>query len=208
MVQQLGARLSRVDVAFDDYDGEALNVHAMREAAMAGEFAEGGRPPRHRFLSDEGHDTGCTLYVGGKGHKELCVYEKGKQLGMKESRWTRAEVRLYGKHVELSVEILTNPLAYLLGSYSVLQRVLKGVCSRLRTIKRAVEATGTAWVRWMSRQVGPSIHLLQQAFGSEWAAFAEQHVAREGSPGRFRGIAKGNALSELLRSELSCPSSV
>jgi DNA relaxase NicK len=67
-----------------------------------------------RFISDEGHGTGCTLYVGGKGHKELCIYEKGKQQGMPESPWVRMEVRLYGKHVEgraVPVDALRDPVA-------------------------------------------------------------------------------------------------
>src|SRR5690606_10420868 len=50
-VARLSGKLSRVDVAFDDYDGKHLDVHDMRERAIAGEFGEGGRPPKHRFLS-------------------------------------------------------------------------------------------------------------------------------------------------------------
>lgn len=204
-VTKLRGKLSRVDVAFDDYEGSCLDVHAMRERANAGDFAMGGRPPAHRFLSDEGHGSGSTLYVGSKGHKELCIYEKGKQLGIKESPWTRAEVRMYGKHVELPVDVLVNPLPYLLGAYSVLQEVITGVCTRLKTIAKTVEASGEAMLRYLHRQVGPSLNLLREVFGSGWAEFAEERVAREGHPGRFRGIAKGDRLVELLRKEL-CPS--
>lgn len=204
-IERLQGRLSRVDVAFDDLEGECLDVHAMRERAHLGEFAEGGRPPHHRFLSDEGHGTGSTLYVGSKGHKELCVYEKGKQLGVTESKWVRAEVRLYGKHAALPLEVLTSPLSYLLGAYSVLQTIISGVCTRIKTTAKAVATTGEAWVRYMHRQVGPSLNLLREVFGSGWQEFAEHRIAREGHPGRFRGIAKGDRLIEIMRKEL-CPS--
>lgn len=200
--EMLRARISRVDVAHDDYEGRRLDVHALRERAVAGDFAEGGCPPRHRFLSDEGHGTGCTLYVGGKGHKELCVYEKGKQLGLKSSRWVRAEVRLYGKHVVVPLDVLTNPGAYLRGSYSVLRELIQGVCTRLRTIRKQVEVSAEAAVEWLNRQAGPMLNVLRGAFGHSWSDFCEARVLRDGHPGRFRGIAQGDALHQFVREEL------
>lgn len=200
--RRVSARISRVDCAHDDYEGERLDVHALRERAAQGDFCEGGCPPRHRFLSDEGHGTGSTLYVGGKGHKELCVYEKGKQMGLKASRWVRAEVRLYGKHVEVPLDVLSNPAAYLRGSYSVMRELVAGVCTRLRTIRKQVEVSAEAAVEWAHRQVGPWLNVLRGAFGHSWADFCEARILREGHPGRFRGIAKGDALHTFVREEL------
>ena len=205
-MRELRGRLSRVDVAFDDYEGKTVNVHDMRERACKGDFAQGGRPPAHRFLSDEGHGTGSTLYVGGKGHKELCIYEKGKQLGLETSPWTRCEVRLYGKHVELPFDVLTRPLDYLRGAYDVLQEVITGWCERLKTVRKAAEVSGEAMVQWAHKQCGAAIGLLIRTFGSKWPEFVETRIARESDPGRFRGIAQGPRLAELLRGELQCPS--
>ena len=198
----LSAKISRVDVAHDDYDGERLDVHALRERAANGDFASGGCPPRHRFISDEGHGTGCTLYVGGKGHKELCVYEKGKQMGLPSSPWVRAEVRLYGKHVEVPHDVLLNPSAYLRGSYDVLAQLITGVCTRLKTIRKQVEVSAEAAVAWLHRQAGPMLNVLREAFGHSWADFCEARVLRDGHPGRFRGIAKGEPLHRYVREEL------
>jgi phage replication initiation protein len=203
----LGARISRVDVAYDDYDGELLNVHAMRQRALDGEFAQGGRPPSSRFHSDEGSGRGCTLYIGGKGHKELCIYEKGKQQGMPESQWTRVEARLYGKHAEVPLDVLLRPLEYLRGSYDVLQQILIGVCQRLETLKRTAQANGEAMVRWARRQMGTCLFVLREAFGDSWADFAESRIVREGRPARFRGKLSGDELSILLREQL-CQSSM
>jgi Putative phage replication protein RstA len=200
--EALRARISRVDVAHDDYEGKRLDVHKLRERAIAGDFCEGGHPPRHRFLSDEGHGTGCTLYVGGKGHKELCVYEKGKQLGLPSSPWVRAEVRLYGKHMHLPFDILTNPVAYLRGAYGVLRDLIEGACTRLRTIRKQVEVSTEAAVTWLRRQAGPLLFCLREAFGASFADVLEARVVRDGHPGRFRGVAKGEPLFRMMREEL------
>lgn len=205
-LERLGARITRCDVAWDDYTGGHLCVHDLRQAARAKEFMQGGTPPKWRFIDDEGSGSGCTLYVGSKGHKELCVYEKGKQLGMKDSPWVRAEVRLYGKHGVVPLGVLNDPMTFLRGAYDVLGAVLLDVapdaCARIKTTKRTVEATGEALVEYLQRQVGPSLNLLFEAFGGSWSEFMQHRILRDGSPGRFRGIAKGEQLAALLREEL------
>lgn len=205
-LQDLGARITRCDLAFDDYDGSILDVHDMRERASRKEFMQGGTPPKWRFLDDGGNDTGCTLYVGSKGHKEFCCYEKGKQLKHVGSRWVRAEVRLYAKHAEISLDVLVDPLAFLRGAYDVLELLLADVardlCTRIKTTRAAVECSGEALVRYMRRQIGPSLNLLFEAFGGSAEDFIRSRIVREGSPGRFRGIAKGERLQQLLREEL------
>lgn len=133
------------------------------------------------------------------------MYEKGKAEGLPSSRWVRAEVRLYGKHMEIPLDVLLNPGAYLRGSYSALQDLIKGVCTRLRTIRKHVEVSAEAMVLWMERQVGPALSVLRGAFGDSWSDFCEARIVRDGHPGRFRGIAKGDALHRYVREEL-CPS--
>lgn len=209
-LEHLGAKISRVDLAHDDYEGKRLNVRELRERARNREFMQGGTPPRWRFLDDEGAPgDGCTLYVGSKGHKELCIYEKGKQLGHKSSPWVRAEVRLYGKHAPVPLDTLTDPLAFLRGAYDVLAEVLLGVvhedCTRIKTTRAAVEATAEGMVAWLERQAGPSLGVLLEAFGGSFADFLQHRVVRSGTPGRFRGKAKGESLFQLLREELCRP---
>ena len=207
-VARLGGRITHCDLAYDDYDGQLLNVHAMRERARAGEFAENGRPPKFHFLDDEGHGTGSTLYVGSRGHKQFCCYEKGKQLGLPASPWVRAEVRLYAKHLDgrsLPVEVLTAPLRYLRGAYAVLRCLPSGVCSRLKTVKATAAATGEAMFTWLRTQCGKALHLVGQLAGGDPFALSElvaDRIARPGTPGRFRNIEKGDALIAMLRSEL------
>jgi phage replication initiation protein len=128
--------------------------------------------------------------------------KRGKAEGMPSSRWVRAEVRLFGKHMEIPPDVLLNPGAYLRGAYSALQNLITGVCTRLRTIRKQVEVSAEAMVLWLERQVGPAIGVLHGAFGDSFSDFLLARVVRDGHPGRFRGIAKGDALHRYVREEL------
>lgn len=203
-IERLRGRITRCDVAHDDYDGERINVHAMRSLAKLGEFAEGGRPPKHRFIDDDGHNTGCTLYVGAKGHKELCIYEKGKQQGLPESPWVRVEARFYAKHLEdraVPIAVLRDPVAFLRGAYSVLQGFISGACERMRTEKKKAEASAAALVKWMRVQCGRAVGTVIRAFGGDMVATVEAltSVARDGLPGRFRGVMSADLAEQELR---------
>lgn len=209
---RLGAKISRVDLAHDDYEGKRFNVHAFRERARNNDFMQGGSPPKWSWIDEGNSGTGNTLYVGKKGHKQLCVYEKGKQLGLSSSPWVRAEVRLYGKHCVIPLDTLTDPLAFLRGAYDVLEEVLTDVvhdeCTRIKTTRASVEASGEAAVAWAHRQVGPFLNLMVEAFGGSWPDFVLDRIVRPGTPGRFRGIAKGETLARLIYEELAtCPAS-
>lgn len=204
-LEKLGARITRCDVAWDDYSGDVLNVRALRELAANDAFKQGGCPPKWRFV-EASKGQGETLYIGSKGHKELCIYEKGKQMGLPSSDWVRAEVRLYGKHADVPLDVLNDPMAFLRGAYDVLAELLLDIapdaCTRIKTTRKAAEASGEALIEYLRRQVGPSLNVLLEAFGGSWADFMQHRVVREGSPGRFRGIAKGERLAQLLREEL------
>jgi phage replication initiation protein len=67
----VGARMSRCDIAYDDYDGvlgtvrehEALVRQNLSDTGGCMLFASGGTPPKTRFMDDHGNGDGCTLYV-------------------------------------------------------------------------------------------------------------------------------------------------
>lgn len=216
-VEACGGRISRCDVAWDDYDGDLGTVRQLE--AQAREtlteqggcmlFANGGTPPKTKFLDDHGGGSGCTLYVGSKGHKQLCVYEKGKQLGVTESPWVRYEARLYGKHCEVPTDILTEPMKYLRGSYGymelLLAKVRAGTAAVIEYTKRAVDASATALERWLRRQGGKALGLLLEVLGDGFSDYIKERVAREGMPTRFNGKGKASEIIQQLRAEL-CPS--
>lgn len=216
-VEACGGRISRCDVAYDDYDGELGSVRELEAKARETLtetggcllFANGGTPPKTKFLDDHGGGSGCTLYVGKKGHKQLCVYEKGKQLGVFDSPWVRYEARLYGKHCEVPTDILTSPMKYLRGSYGYLQLLLAklgdGAACAIEYTKRAVEASATALERWLRRQGGKALGLLLEVLGDGFSDYIKDRVAREGMPTRFNRKGKASEIIQQLRAEL-CPS--
>lgn len=218
-LQCLRARISRCDVAVDDFDGVSMDLRQVAEQAAAGLFKGDGRPPKTRFLDDHGNGTGCTLYVGKKGHKELCIYEKGKQLKDESSPWIRIEQRFYGKHVGedvagagrrgLPLEMLTQPLRYFRGAHVFLaalaERVgLRDAAQKLTVVKAKVEATATAMVKWFREQCGPSLNLILQSLGDDAGEFLRKHLTRESLPSRFKGLGAADQLHQLMRQQL-CP---
>jgi len=216
----LCARVTRCDVALDDFEGKLFDVRKLAQMAREGAFQGAGRPPKSRFLDDHGNATGCTLYVGKKGHKELCVYEKGKQLKDETSAWVRAEQRFYGKHYSesgtsedgsvsagLPYDILTAPLRYLRGAHELLYTMTRSIrldelVDKLHVVKAKVEATANAAVKWLREQCGPTLNLLFQALGDDAPAFLKASVTRDVLPSRFKALGAAHQLSDLVRLQL------
>jgi phage replication initiation protein len=118
-VSDLMAKLTRVDVAHDDLDG-VFTVKKYQELYELGCFKNehGGRNPIAKLHDDLGSNEGNTLQIGKKKNgKEVCIYEKGKQLGDKLSPWVRVEGRLTNEDRIVPYDILLTPGDYLAGMY-------------------------------------------------------------------------------------------
>jgi phage replication initiation protein len=134
----LHARITRWDGAVDDYNG----VHSVDEAVQlyrAGAFNAGGRAPScavaGNWISED--QSGRTLYVGKRRNgKLLRVYEKGKQLGLGSSPWTRWEVELHNVDRVIPWEVIANPAPHIAGAYPALSWV-STLASRIPTLQRS-----------------------------------------------------------------------
>lgn len=119
MAQDETAKISRCDIALDCMDGEYAIEKAV-EDYKAGHYNAGGRMPTHRTDGDwldEAAPLGRTLYIGkGKNGRMIRVYEKGKQLGDKQSPWTRIEIQLRAIDRDIPVEIVSAPDSYFAGA--------------------------------------------------------------------------------------------
>lgn len=197
----IGARISRLDIAIDDLTGETFNLQTFRDLHTAGEFMNNGRPPSASYVDDLGSNKGCSLYIGQKGHKQLNVYEKGKQLGDPDSQHTRAELRLYAKRLELPTDALRNPAKYYAGAYPALAAFVVGEAERLLVKEIMVNASAKAMVRFLRTQAGTALHLVMDALGDDALEYLMQHVVRPGRPGRFKRTT--GDLAALVRSQLS-----
>jgi len=112
-----GCKITRIDLAHDDLQCKNT-IHDYKKMALRGDFAIKGVAPSTRFIDDMGSDLGCTLYVGRKKNgNEACIYEKGKQLGDKLSKWLRFEGRITAVDRVVPFEAMTQPADYLAALY-------------------------------------------------------------------------------------------
>lgn len=122
-----GGRLTRVDLAVDDFSG-GHSVDRAVQAYRAGMFSRGGRPPSASVAGDwlNTSGRGRTFYVGNAAHgKVVRVYEKGRQLGEGAPReWVRHEVQFGNRDRELPLDMLLRPARYFAGAAPYLATLL------------------------------------------------------------------------------------
>jgi len=156
------ARLTRVDVAFDDFDGE-YSVDDVVESYEKGEFHIRGKAPSCECAGQwvGPNITGRTFYVGSrKSSKYLRAYEKGKQLGDPASKWVRHEIELkWEKTKPIPFDVLTDPLGYLAGSYPA-YNWLSGRRKTIRSSTSKAKITLYKAVQEMKRIGGKLINVL------------------------------------------------
>ncbi|WP_127166192.1 replication initiation factor domain-containing protein [Xanthomonas euvesicatoria] len=192
IAQDLGAHLTRIDIAIDDHMGKWFDVEHFRDAYHEGGFTMNGRPPHAKHISDEGTDKGCSFYVGQKGHKELCIYEKGKQLGDPESEWTRCEVRLYAKRMILPLSAMVDPGKHFASAYTILADLVLGELERLELKERIVNPSVKAMIEFIDTQAGTALRVLWNALNSRSPEYAvsvlQRYLSHDGVPGRFKNL--------------------
>lgn len=182
-----GVRITRVDLAHDDFTGEVVNVSQARAWFQQGQFTTGGRAPTARLLDDLGSDRGKTLYVGQRQHGKLCrVYEKGKQLGDKQSPWCRVEVEFRGKSRVIPYDVLVRAGDYLAGAYPCLAYLSKRQ-DKVRTLKKSAEIGYARMVECLRTQYGPALNAMLRVEGGDPFAVLEQAV-RPGVPKRLANL--------------------
>ncbi|MCA7024790.1 MULTISPECIES: replication initiation factor domain-containing protein [Stenotrophomonas] len=202
VAQDLDAHLTRLDIAIDDLTGETFDIHRFHDLYLNGEFTMNGRPPEGRWVDDMGSDKGCSLYIGQKGHKQLNVYEKGKQLGDPESGHTRCELRLYAKRLDLPLDALSNPGKYFGAAYPMLAEFVIGECERIDLKRQMVNASAKAMLRFLYNQAGTALQLVLESLGEEnGVALIKQYIARQGRPGRYKSFV--GDLHGFVRTQLS-----
>jgi len=152
-------KITRVDLAHDDLDG-ALNVDYFLAQYKAGNFHVKGTAPGSRYIDDLGNNTGCTLYVGNKDNgKEACIYEKGKQMRDKDSKWLRVEGRLTSVDRIIPFDTLTSPEMYLAGLYPPF-RYLCVFHERIEVIKKHAKLAMEQMIGYASVAYGKLVNVM------------------------------------------------
>lgn len=168
-LSSINARLTRVDVAFDDLKGS----HDLREVVAmhaAGKFTTNGRPPS---MQKQGWNDGSgrTIYIGkDRSHQQLCVYEKGREQGARDgdeaSSWVRWEARFGAAYRVIPLDILMRPAAYMRGQYPALYFV-RAIAERAGEYLAKASANFASARRHARQQCGRFLHALRETFGEQ-----------------------------------------
>lgn len=154
------ATITRVDVAYDDFLG-AFPIGLASKLHRQGKFTTNGRPPA---ICRQGWNDGSgqTVYIGkNTGNQQLCVYEKGRQLGDPSSPWVRWEARFGSKYRVIPLEILTQPAAFVRGHYPCLSWFGEHA-NRMETHVKRAKAQLVRALHWMRHQYGATLNLIRQ----------------------------------------------
>lgn len=179
-----GARVTRIDLAHDDFSGQTVNIAQARAWFDQGLFTTGGRAPTARLVDDLGSGKGKTLYVGQRQNGKLCrVYEKGKQLGDPESLWCRVEVEFRAKSRVIPYDTLVRAGDYLAGAYPCLAYLSEGQ-DKVRTLRKAAEIGYARMIDCLRTQYGPALNVMLRVEGGDPFAVLEQAM-RPGTPKRL-----------------------
>ena len=166
------ARITRVDIAADDFLGQ-WPVQWAIDRYNEGGFDRRGQRPKARLIDDMGNRTGKTFYVGSrKSEQQLRVYEKGREQGNMESEWVRYEGEFHASvRRELPLDMLVDPSPYLVGAYPLLD-FIGGIGERLRIATEKLLANCTRGIMNFRRQYGPLINAMLHASGGDEATLS------------------------------------
>lgn len=159
-------KITRIDLAHDDIKGEYLNIYELDKLESAGGFHCGGARSsvRHdgNWKYKDPNNQGLTLYVGNRtSGKMMRAYEKGKQLGESNSKWTRVEVEYKSADRNIPFDVLLNPSAYFMGAYPCFETLFQFETSeKIKTKRKTVELT-----------LDHSFEVIKKQFGKYFAYF-------------------------------------
>lgn len=173
-------RITRIDLAHDDFTGEKFNAEKCYEFFEAGWFQNGQIVPnielRGNWLSPNG--KGRTINIGSRSNGLLFRgYEKGKQLGDVESPWFRCEVEFGHKDRILPSDMLRFPSSYFTASFPAFSD-MDSTPERIAVTRKTVEASYERTKRWLKKQAGSALNVMLQIEGS--ATTVLDMVSREG----------------------------
>jgi DNA relaxase NicK len=165
------ARLSRVDLAHDDFNG-TRTVDAVRDAYLAGQFRNRGQNPSSSAVGPWDDPTqwskGRTYYIGKRENgKMLRAYEKGRQLGREDSPWVRFEVEFRRqKDKPLSTNLLRQMTQYFAGAYEWLQWIASVVPAKLDRVREEIKISYESLVGYARTAYGKLINVMDTVCAS------------------------------------------
>lgn len=200
-----GLRITRVDLALDDYSGSVISYLRAVEAAELGHFHPArGMAPKWMAIQagefiPEVHNamakrfgmiasSGCSFYIGSRANGKCGrIYEKGKQMESAEyPDWVRAEGELHSKDRVIPLDVLIDPDPYFAGMYPQfakwLDEVVKEVTEpvRITTFKNKFKTCRDNAVTNMSRMAGRLVNYLKNVEGLASDSIVRQLIGHLG----------------------------
>ncbi|MDR7135721.1 DNA relaxase NicK [Lysobacter niastensis] len=165
----VAGRLSRVDIAFDDFAGTYNLAHAVK-LWQSGKFDARGQTPDLESVNHAKGLKGDTIYIGSRAsEKFLRVYEKGKEQGDESSVWVRWEAQFKASsRRELDLDMLTAPAEFMRGAYRALSFISETL-RRLDLTKEQAAANIHGALKHLRRQYGKTLNFLKQTFPDDEA---------------------------------------
>lgn len=173
LASQPNARLTRLDLAFDDYWGIASIQKVDRDYSRGLFDPISGKRPKKQNLGDK--KQGRSRYIGGKtAYKKIVVYEKAKQLGITNidlADWVRTEVRLTANSRDsIPNEVIEYRADYFYSAFPKAMRKLIGKQTCVPVAVRAAieyQAHLGCTLKHARYQYGPSIKAARSQFTSD-----------------------------------------
>ncbi|ELW79450.1 replication initiation factor [Acinetobacter sp. WC-743] len=162
------AKLTRVDLAHDDFDGTKINVDWGDQQDNLGGFQLGNRAPNveHKGNWKRPNGKGRTLNIGSRqSGKYLRLYEKGRAEGDPDDNWQRAEVEFKSVDRILPYDILLAPSEYFIASYPCFLFLAEDKQpARIETIVKTAKINAKTAIENLKHQYGKYINIFKQVF--------------------------------------------
>lgn len=161
------SKITRVDISHDFLLGNYTLDKALEDWRNDRFTVRQTKPQAELMGSDWISDTrkGRTFYIGSKkSSRVLYFYEKGKQLGDKDSPWVRLELRQRNKDYIIPFDVLLYPGDYLCTAYPYISEILSYDFSEQYRFQRIKKENGIAVdhvIKYAKMQVSPAIKMLQ-----------------------------------------------
>ncbi len=180
--QMVGAKLTRVDIALDDFEGN-VTIENIKDKYINGDFITRGAPPKAgEFIGYQGMnaedrkkcglvpDAGHTFYVGARENGKIFrAYHKAAQLKCdKYPNWNRFEVQIGNRFRVIPLDVLVNPDPYFAGAYPALASLIEDVQPiAISTVRVLFNTTVENAVKHARVQYGKLINLMRQLYDKD-----------------------------------------
>ncbi|WP_255992063.1 replication initiation factor domain-containing protein [Chitinolyticbacter albus] len=182
-------RITRVDLSFDDIDGQYYSVDQAHAEWVAGRFTNGGRRPAGERRGDWDFPSGAgrTMNIGKRDSGRMCrVYEKGMQLGHKWHPWVRVEVELKSEGYLIPFDVLMHAGAYLAASYPALNWIAEKKADRLESVKNTAVINLNKAIEVVRNQFGHYLWMIQELCGGDAQTTLDLVSRQDKIPPRFK----------------------